>query len=139
MLSQKVQFGLIGNSLAETWPSDWPTVLAWACSRGWGSVEEGSGRVELEASAPGEASSARARKSTELQVMARLPGSSSGLAGDLGQVVPPLPHLPQVSGRLSAGKILDHAGRGTHMNHSSYCSSGMWAGRVDRRDAVGSP
>lgn len=93
----------------------------------------------MEASAPGEASSARGRKSTELQVMARLSGSSSGLAGDLGQVVPPLPHLPQVLGRPSARKILDHAGRGTHVNHSSYCSSVMWAGRVDRGDAWAVP
>lgn len=32
--------------------------------------------------------------------MAGLPGSTFGLAGELGQVIPPLPHLPWLTGGL---------------------------------------
>lgn len=76
--------------------------LSLAMLQRWGSIGEGSGGVELEGSAPKEAGSARGRKSTELQVMAGLPASTSGLAGNLGQATPPLPHLAQLSGRLNA-------------------------------------
>lgn len=59
-------------------------------------------RVEWEASASREVGSARNRKNTEIQVMA-------GLTGDLGQVTPPLPHLPLLPGGPHAimhGKLL---------------------------------
>lgn len=52
-------------------------------------------RVEWEASASREVGSARSRRNTEIQVMA-------GLTGDLGQVTPPLPHLPRLPGGPNA-------------------------------------
>lgn len=107
------------------------TGLAWPCCRGWGPVGEGSGGVELEGSAPKEAGSARGRKNTELQVMAGLPGSTSGPAGNLEQVTPPLPRLVQLSGELNIQKT-NRARSCTHVNHSSYRSSGMCSGRQGR-------
>lgn len=65
--------------------------------------------MEWEAPASRKVGSARGRKSTELQIMAGLPGSILRLAGDLGQVTPPLPHLPWLPGRLDAlmhGKVM---------------------------------
>lgn len=56
---------------------------AWAGCRRWGSRRELSW-VEWEAPAPRKVGSARGRKSTELQVLAGLPGSAFGLAGYLG-------------------------------------------------------
>lgn len=65
--------------------------------------------VEGEVLAPREVGSARVRKSTELQVMAGFPGSIFGLAGELGQVILPLPHLPWLTGGPKAimhGKVM---------------------------------